>query len=138
MRVASAKGRTAIGVNNFSFARFVKKRPNFEPGAEFQTATVQNTVFARLKINSEREQIKKVRFGFSDNVKVYFNRNLIYGGTDIYRSRDYRFLGTLGLWDELYLPLKAGNNELWFAVTENFGGWGVKALFDNQDGIKIE
>jgi hypothetical protein len=97
-----------------------------------------NTVFARLKITSDRDQFKKVRFGFSDNVKVYFNRTLIYGGSDIYTSRDYRFLGTLGLWDELYLPLKKGENELWMAITENFGGWGIKAQVDNQDGIKIE
>jgi hypothetical protein len=63
---------------------------------------------------------------------------LIYGGSDVYTSRDYRFLGTIGLFDELYLPLKKGDNELWFAVTENFGGWGVKAMFDDLSGIRIK
>lgn len=98
----------------------------------------KNTVFARLIIQSDREQIKRIKFGFSDAVKVYFNDRLIYGGSDIYQSRDYRFLGTLGLFDELYLPLKQGDNELWLAVTENFGGWGVKAVFEDMAGIKIE
>ena len=98
----------------------------------------RNTVFARVVIVSEVEQFKKVRFGFSDNVKVYFNGQLMYGGSDIFRSRDYRFLGSIGLFDELYLPLKRGENELWFAVTENFGGWGIEAFVDDMTEIKIK
>jgi hypothetical protein len=31
------------------------------------------------------------------------------------------------LFDELILPLKRGDNELWFAVSEDFGGWAVTA-----------
>ncbi|MFL6230220.1 MAG: hypothetical protein ACJ741_15720 [Pyrinomonadaceae bacterium] len=97
-----------------------------------------NTVFARLRIHSDREQVKRLRFGFSDAVKAYFNGRLIYGGSDIYASRDYRFLGTVGLFDELYLPLRKGDNELLLAVTENFGGWGVEAAFDEMDGISLK
>lgn len=98
----------------------------------------ENTVFARLTIQSDSARVKKVRFGFSDEIKVYFNDQLLYSGSDIYRSRDHRFLGTIGLFDELYLPLKKGDNELWMAVTENFGGWGIKAQFDDMQGIKIK
>jgi hypothetical protein len=98
----------------------------------------KDTTFAKLTIQSDSEQIKKVKFGFSDAVKVYFNDRLIYGGSDLYESRDYRFLGTVGLFDELYLPLKKGDNELWFAVSENFGGWGIKAMFDDMSGIKFK
>ena len=98
----------------------------------------KNTVFARLVIVSESEQVKKFRFGFSDAVKVYFNDRLIYGGNDIYQSRDYRYLGTMGLFDEVYLPLRKGENELWLAVTETFGGWGVKGLFEDRAGIRVK
>lgn len=98
----------------------------------------KTTAFAKLTIQSESEQIKKVKFGFSDSVKVYFNDRLIYGGSDIYRSRDYRFLGTIGFFDELYLPLKQGDNELWLALTETIGGWGIKALFDDMSGIRFK
>jgi hypothetical protein len=96
-----------------------------------------NTVFARLRIQSETDQTKTLRFGFSDSVKVYFNNRLVFGGNDTYRTRDYRFLGTIGFFDELYLPLKRGENEVLFAVTEDFGGWGLMARFDDIGGIRL-
>ncbi|MFQ5570254.1 MAG: hypothetical protein ACE5G0_11305 [Rhodothermales bacterium] len=97
-----------------------------------------NTTFARITLHSEREQVKKIRFGFSDRVKVYLNGRLLYGGTNLYRSRDYRYLGTLGLFDELYLPLNQGANKLWFAVSESFGGWGLQCLIEDPTGLRIE
>lgn len=97
----------------------------------------KETAFVRLTITSDKEQVRKIRFGFSDRVKVYFNDRLLYGGSDNYTSRDYRFLGTLGLFDELYLPLQRGENELWLAVSEDFGGWGVKALLEDMTGLSI-
>ncbi|MCP4660566.1 MAG: hypothetical protein GY856_34635 [bacterium] len=97
-----------------------------------------DTVFAKVKIISERQQVKRVRFGFSDRVKIYFNDRLIYGGNNGYRSRDYRYLGTIGLFDELVLPLDHGDNELWFAVSEDFGGWGIQAVIEDMEGIRLE
>jgi hypothetical protein len=97
----------------------------------------KNCVITRITIVSEKEQVKKVGFGFSDRIKVYLNDQLIYGGNNLYQSRDYRFLGTIGYFDELYLPLKKGRNELWMAISESFGGWGVKARFDNMEDISI-
>ena len=97
-----------------------------------------NTVFTRFVITSDIDQVKRMRFGFSDRVKVYLNSRLIYGGNNNYGSRDYRFVGTIGLFDELYLPLVKGDNDLWLAVSENFGGWGVKAAFENMDHIEIQ
>jgi hypothetical protein len=97
-----------------------------------------NAAFARIVINSEREQIKEIKFGFSDRVRVYLNDHLLYAGNDNYVSRDYRFLGTVGLWDALYLPLKKGRNELWMAVSEDFGGWGIVAAIEDMSGIQIQ
>jgi len=97
----------------------------------------KNGVFARATIISDKDQIKRLKFGFSDKVQVYFNDQLLFSGSDVYRSRDYRFLGTIGFYYDLYLPLKKGENELWMAVSEIFGGWGVQARFDDLEGIKI-
>ncbi len=88
-----------------------------------------NTVIARLRVHSDEAKVRNVRFGFSDRVRVYLNGKLLYAANDRFLSRDYRFLGTVGLFDALALPLRKGDNELWFAVTESFGGWAVIAQF---------
>jgi len=98
----------------------------------------KNTVFARLIIDSRQRQLKVLRFGFSDRVKVYLNDRLLYTGQNNYRSRDYRYLGTIGYFDALALPLEKGSNELRLAVSENFGGWGIKCRFDDMKGITIK
>jgi len=97
-----------------------------------------NTMVAKVVIQSETEQVKALSFGFSDFALVYLNDKALYYGADNYMSRDYRFLGTIGFFDVLVLPLKKGENELWFVVSENFGGWGVKAKFDNMKKITLK
>jgi hypothetical protein len=97
-----------------------------------------NTVFAKVIINSEKNQIKKLAFGYSDRIYLFFNDLLFYSGNNTFRSRDYRYLGSVGYFDEVYLPLKAGKNELVMAVSETFGGWGFKAKFKNIDGITFD
>ena len=101
-------------------------------------ADTANTMVAKLVIESNKDQAKELSFGFSDFVTVYLNDNALYYGADNFMSRDYRFLGTIGYFDKLFLPLKKGTNELWFVVSENFGGWGVKAKFEDMDGISLK
>jgi hypothetical protein len=97
----------------------------------------KNTVVARLRLESDTRQHKSLAFGYSDSVTVYVNEVPIYGGTNRYMSRDYRYLGTIGLFDKVYLPLEEGENEVWFVVTEAFGGWGIQAQLDDLEGISI-
>ena len=96
-----------------------------------------NAAIARITVESDSAQVKDLRFGYSDDVSVYLNGEAIYSGSNFYQSRDYRYLGTIGLYDSVHLPLVEGENEIWFAVTEAFGGWGVIAAFDDLDGIEI-
>lgn len=97
----------------------------------------RNTALAKFTISSESEQIKRLDFGFSDVAQVYINGKLIYGGNNKFRTRDYRYLGTIGYFDSIYLDLKKGDNEILFAVTEGFGGWGIKAKMEDMEGISI-
>lgn len=97
----------------------------------------RKTVFAKVTIESDREQVKELAFGFSDRVRCYLNDRLIYAGNNKFRSRDYRFLGTIGYFDTLYLPLRLGTNELILAVSEDFGGWGVMARFSDPGSLRI-
>jgi hypothetical protein len=77
----------------------------------------RNTAFARAVIVAERERIARLDLGFSDRVRAYLNGRLLFRGDDTYQSRDYRFLGSIGYFDALYLPLAAGANELLLAVS---------------------
>ena len=82
----------------------------------------RNTVVAAVTITSDRARTVPVRFGFSDRVRVYLNGRMLYAGNDGFGTHDPDFLGIVGRFDELALPLKRGPNELWFAVSETFGG----------------
>jgi len=86
-----------------------------------------NTVYVRTTIASDRPRRQPLELGFSDRVVVFLNGERIFRGDDGYRSRDYRFLGSIGWFDTVYLPLVAGDNELVMAVSEDFGGWGIQA-----------
>ena len=69
--------------------------------------------------------------------RVYVNGKIVYAGQRVFRSRDYRYLGTIGYFDAVYLDLKEGENEVVFAITETFGGWGLRARLENLDGIEL-
>ena len=82
-------------------------------------------VYARTRIDSEREQIKKLTLGYSDEVSVFLNGRILYRGRSAQGFRDPGFLGIVNLEnDAVYLPLKKGGNELMLAVSELGGGWG--------------
>jgi len=125
--------------NGLSWETVDAEFPGFTNLARYAKIGAQNnTTFAKITITSDRDQVKKLTYGFSDRVRIYLNDKILAGGNDGFVSRDYRFLGTVGYFDEVYLPLKKGKNELWMAVSENFGGWTVMAKFDNQEGIKVD
>ena len=97
----------------------------------------KNTVFARIIIDSKKKQTKYFEFGYSDRVMAVLNGRPIYKGTNKYRSRDYRYLGTVGLFDGIYLNLKKGKNVLLMAVSEDFGGWLITGRFKNDKDVSV-
>jgi hypothetical protein len=90
----------------------------------------RNTVLVRTTIPATVTGNVPLSLGFSDRAVVFLNGRALFRGDDTYRSRDYRFLGSIGYWDTVYLPLRAGANELVIAVSEDLGGWGVQGRFD--------
>ena len=98
----------------------------------------RDTVFARAVVRSSGACTKRLELGFSDRVRVYLNGRPLFEADDSYRSRDYRFLGSIGWWDALHLPLEDGPNELVLAVSEEVGGWGVQARFPDPAGLTLE
>ena len=82
-------------------------------------------LYARTTIASDRDQVKKLEIGYSDDVSVFLNGQILYRGRSAQGFRDPRFLGIVNPEnDAVYLPLKKGSNELLLAVSELGGGWG--------------
>ena len=82
-------------------------------------------VYARTSIDSDRDQVKKLYIGYSDDVSVFLNGKILYRGRSAQGFRDPGFLGIVNPEnDAVYLPLKKGANELVLAVSELGGGWG--------------
>jgi len=82
-------------------------------------------LYARTTIDSDRDQLKKLEIGYSDDVSVFLNGTILYRGRSAQAFRDPRFLGIVNPEnDAVYLPLKKGKNELMLAVSELGGGWG--------------
>ena len=100
-----------------SFANDFSKRLERQPGMK--------VVYARTSIVSERDQVKKLYLGYSDDVSVFLNGKILYRGRSAQNFRDPGFLGIVNPEnDAIYLPLKKGRNELMLAVSELGGGWG--------------
>ena len=100
-----------------SFANDFSKRLEPQPGMK--------VVYARSTIDSDREQVKKLYIGYSDDVSVFLNGKILYRGRSAQNFRDPGFLGIVNPEnDAVYLPLKKGSNELVLAVSELGGGWG--------------
>ncbi len=81
-------------------------------------------VLARTTLAAESDSLLRVNFGYSDIITVFLNGRPLYSGNAIYQSRDRSFLGIVGYYDDLFLPLKKGDNELLLLVGETMGGWG--------------
>ena len=100
-----------------TFANDFSKRLDPQPGMK--------VLYARTNIVSDREQVKKLYVGYSDDVSLFLNGKILYRGRSAQNFRDPGFLGIMNPEnDAVYIPLKKGNNELMLAVSELGGGWG--------------
>ncbi len=109
-----------------TFANDFSKRLEPQPGMK--------VVYARTNITSDRDQLKKLSIGYSDDVSVFVNGKIIYRGRSAQYFRDPAFLGIVDPEnDAVFVPLKKGRNELMLAVSELGGGWGfICRLADNK------
>src|ERR1041384_1798318 len=72
----------------------------------------RKAAFARTIVNSDRDQIVKMSFGYTDDSSVFVNPNPISPGRSSFLFRDPGFLGIMDVEnDVVYLPLRKGRNE---------------------------
>ncbi|HEV7428856.1 MAG TPA: family 16 glycoside hydrolase [Thermoanaerobaculia bacterium] len=113
--------------------------PFADPQTRVGARPQRGVVFARTTINSDRDQVTRMSFGYSDEATVFLNGRPLFTGRSAYRYRDPGFLGIMDVEnDSVYLHLKKGRNELLLAVAEYFGGWGFISRIDDMRGIKFD
>jgi sugar lactone lactonase YvrE len=84
-------------------------------------------ILARKIINADKNKMLHLNFGYSDATAIFVNGERYFLGSSAYQSRDPSFLGIIGYFDEVSLPLNKGKNEILLIVAEVFGGWGFMA-----------
>jgi hypothetical protein len=94
---------------------------------------------AAFRVRAESEGVKRLRLGFSDEVSVFLNGQILFSGDQRYIFNFPRQEGLIHL-DQasVYLPLKKGDNEVRLVVSEVFGGWGLMAQFEDPSGLVVE
>jgi hypothetical protein len=93
-------------------------------------------IAARAYLIADSAGTYRLDLGFSDAVTVFLNGKPIY-----YADQQYDYLGRreglIGYHQAtLFLPLRAGRNELAALVTDHFGGWGLMAKL--APGVRAE
>ena len=97
------------------------------------------STIASFRVRAEEAAVKRLRLGFSDEVSVFLNGQILFSGDQRYIFNFPRQEGLIHL-DQasVYLPLEKGENEVRLVVSEVFGGWGLMAQFEDPAGLTIE
>jgi hypothetical protein len=92
----------------------------------------------KTTIQSDKVQEKTLRLGFSDEVWVFINGQMLYVDKNYFGTPQQKSGGRCTVENTSFkLPLKEGKNEILIGLANYFYGWGVVARLDDMDGIKI-
>ena len=94
---------------------------------------------ARVTVHAEAAGTHAFELGFSDIATVFLNGQPLFRGDQSYAFDRPRREGVIGFdHARLYLPLKAGDNEIAVLVTDSFGGWGIMGRFVSLHGLTLK
>ena len=93
---------------------------------------------ARLTIRASKAGSYAFDLGFSDTATVFVNGLPLFRGDDSYSFDRPRRDGLIG-YDQarIYLPLRAGENEIAVVVSDSFGGWGIMGRLPDGAGLTV-
>ena len=93
----------------------------------------------KTTIESDKDQDKLLRLGFSDEVWVFINGQILYVDKNYFGTPEQKNGGRCTIENAtIKLPLKKGKNEILIALVNYFYGWGIIARLDDTDGIELE
>jgi hypothetical protein len=96
------------------------------------------TAAARVVVRASSAGTRRLDLGFSDGATVFLNGQPLFRGEAAYDYEGRR--EGLIRYDQarLYLPLRAGDNEVMVVVTDGFGGMGLMGRFPDAAGLTVE
>lgn len=93
---------------------------------------------ARVSVRAAEAGVRAFDLGFSDVATVFLNGTPVFTGDGRYSFDRPRREGLIGFDNaRLYLPLRAGDNELAIVITDTFGGWGLMGRFVEAKGLAV-
>ena len=93
----------------------------------------------KTTIESDKDQEKAIHFGFSDEVWVFVNGQLVYTEKNYFGTPSQKEPDS---WctienSSFRLPLKKGKNEVLVALANYFYGWAIVGRLQDTDGIRL-
>ena len=94
---------------------------------------------ARVNVRASEAGSYAFDFGFSDIATVFVNGTPVFRGDATYSFDRPRREGLIG-YDQarLYLPLRAGDNDVAVLVSDTFGGWGIMGRFVSSPKLQLQ
>lgn len=94
----------------------------------------------KTNIRSDKSQEKILHLGFSDEVWVFVNGQILYVDKNYFGTPSQKeFRGRCTIENTtVELPLKEGSNEIMIALANYFYGWGIVARLGDMDGIQLD
>ncbi|MEM7515101.1 MAG: hypothetical protein AAF388_29510 [Bacteroidota bacterium] len=101
--------------------------------------TGRSITWIKTTITAEEKQVRKLQLGFSDEVWVLINKQLLYLDKNYYNSPIMKPpYGRISIENTtIDLPLQKGDNEIMIGVGNFFFGWGIIARLDRVDGLSF-
>jgi hypothetical protein len=95
----------------------------------FPATRGRRTAYARTSIASPEAVIARLQIGYSDDIAIFLNGESVYRGVNGFESRHPEYMGFVKPdFENVYLKLRKGGNDLVLAVTDNqLFGWGFAA-----------
>ena len=93
----------------------------------------------KTTIESDKDQDKVLHLGFSDEVWVFINGQILYVNKNYFGTPQQKNGGRCTLENAtIKLRLRKGKNEILIALANYFYGWGIIARLDDTDGVELE
>ena len=104
----------------------------------FGRSDKRRAVWLKKTVHSKKTQIHTLNLGFSDEVWVLLNGQLVHVDKNLYSHPIMKnAFGQITPDDaSLTLPLQEGENELLIGVANSFFGWAIMAHWENTDGLR--